>query len=160
MQASVVSRQAHRAPQGPGQWEQQLCGPVLQQTSPSSCTWAPGEPAEAPRPRGQAEHHFCCFVSVRASGVFCPDSRWSQEVHLMLRAASGRQDIGRGGGRCHCLHFSPLTRESYREEAEHTYGRLWKVWSRAGESSVSKEYSQGEPDTRMGKRSRRTLFLS
>lgn len=121
------------------------------------------EPAEAARPlelrllRGRAEHRFCCILLAGASGAFYPDSRWRKEVHLVLGTATGRQDIRRGGGRRHCLHSSPLTRESYREEAEHAFGRLSRVWSRAGEPSVSKEHSLGETDTRRGKGSHRTL---
>lgn len=87
--------------------------------------------------RRQAELHFCFILLVRARGVFRQPGLEVEKSrgHPMLGAASGRRDRRRGGGRHHALHASPLTRESYREES---FGRLWEVWSRAGESSVSK----------------------
>lgn len=83
--------------------------------------------------------------------MFCLDSRWRKEILPHAGASAGRQDIRRGEGRHHGLHSSLLTQESYREREEHTFGRLWEVWSRAGESSVSKRYSLDEMDTRQGR---------
>lgn len=73
-------------------------------------TWAPGEPAEAPRPLemrpvpGRAPR---LLHSVdQTSDVFCADSRW-RNVHLVLGAVAGKRGVVEG--RHHCLHSSPLT---------------------------------------------------